>query len=100
GMTSPASGARWKSSGSRLRKETKMPYTIQFIGLAHFKKSRETGMRVLLPDGRSYQQIAPHRASISVAPDAVESSSGWGEGEVDGDRFQTEFWFPPSFIAF
>jgi hypothetical protein len=77
-----------------------MPYTLQFIGLAHFIKSRSGGMRVLLPDGTNYRQIAPHRASISVQRDAVRASKGWRDGEIDTDASQTEFWFPPSTLHF
>ncbi len=77
-----------------------MPYTVVFIGLANFTKSKSGGMRVLLPDGRNYKQIAPHCASISVAPDTVRGTKGWRDGEIDSDKYQTEFWFCPSKIYF
>jgi len=75
-----------------------MNYTVQFIGLTYFHLSPRA-VRILLPDGRNFRQIAPHNASISLRPDDVERTSGWITSEIDHDKFQTEFFFPPAKIT-
>jgi len=59
-----------------------MPYTVQFVGLVCFYREKG-GRQALLPDGREPGDgIDPHFASINVARDAVEESSGWN-GDTD-----------------
>jgi len=76
-----------------------MPYKVQFIGLAWFHWDLAGAMRVLLPDGRNVASIAPHKFSISVAPDAVVSHTGWLPAQIESDQFQTQFWAPPSKVV-
>src|SRR4051794_32036435 len=54
-----------------------MPYKVQFVGLVCFY--REHGSRLaLLPDGRDRALgLDRHIASLNVAPDSVEESTGW-----------------------
>ena len=71
-----------------------MPYLVQFVGLVCFYRERG-GRQVLLPDGSNPgPEIDPHYASIMVAPDAVEASSGWNGQAANGT-----FELPPCSIV-
>jgi hypothetical protein len=76
-----------------------MPYKVQFIGLSWFHWGQDGNMRVLLPDGRNFPNVAPHKFSISVAPDAIVSYTGWLPEQVESDQYQTQFWVPPSKVV-
>lgn len=73
-----------------------MPYSVQFVGLVCFYRDKE-GRQALLPDGRNPGDgIDPHFASIVVAPESVESATGWnGDGAHPGT-----FSLPPSTLTF
>src|ERR1043165_1495600 len=82
-----------------------MSYVVQFVGLAWFNWQTDGNMRVLLPDGRAVPDVQPHKFSISVPPGSIAvdpTTTGWtagkGVAESDADKFQTQFWFPPSKI--
>lgn len=68
-----------------------MPYKVQFVGLVCFYRENG-GRRALLPDGRDPgDAIDPHFATINVARDAIEESSGWnGEADFSHGIFQLE----------
>lgn len=71
-----------------------MPYKVQFVGLVCFLRERG-GRRVLLPDGRNPGDgIDPHYAAIVVAPDSVETATGW-----NGDASDGTFRLPPCSIS-
>lgn len=76
-----------------------MPYKVQFVGLAFFQENPPGTLRAMLPDGRKFDPVPPHLFSISVAPDAVIAKNGWAEKEVESDKWQTQFWPPPSKIT-
>ncbi|MEA2236082.1 MAG: hypothetical protein QOC81_806 [Thermoanaerobaculia bacterium] len=76
-----------------------MPYKAQFVGLNWFHEEPPGTMRVLMPDGRNYKTIAPHKFSISVEPNAVVDKTGWAQKEVVADAHQVEFWPPPSKVV-
>ena len=74
-----------------------MQYSVQFVGLACFLHG-QGGRQVLLPDGRNPGNgIEPHFASIVVAGDAVESTTGWKD---DKDAARGIFALPPCSIVF
>lgn len=76
-----------------------MGYKTHFVGLAYFQEEPAGTERVLLPDGRNLDDIPPHLFSISVAPDRVMASTGWGSDQIDKDKFHTQFWPPPSNVT-
>lgn len=77
-----------------------MQYKVQFVGLNFFREEPPGTMRVLMPDGRNFKDVPPHRFSISVEPNSVEAQTGWLQGEVLKDKDQVEFWPPrPSKIV-
>ena len=76
-----------------------MPYKVQFIGLAWFHWEPAGNVRVLMPDGRNFKNVPSHKFSISVAPEAIVSHTGWLPAQVESDASQTQFWVPPSKIV-